>query len=46
MGLVKRHPFAFCCKVAARCWLFVVWSLRGVVGGGFPLTPPIPLAGM
>ena len=28
-GLVKRRPFAFCCKVAARCWLlFVVWSLR------------------
>lgn len=20
-GLVKRRPFAFCCKVAARCWI-------------------------
>ncbi len=29
-GLVMRRPSAFCCEVAARCWLLVVWSLRGM----------------
>ena len=31
-GLVKRRPFAFCCKVLRDCLLLVVWSLRGWVG--------------
>ena len=44
-GLVLRRPFAFCCKVAARCvGLFVVWSLRvfGLFMRGQLRSPPHP----